>query len=190
MNVETIPNYLSCQNQAFEKKIQSIRPLTIQLEELREVAILTYKIMFVEIVKSLWIVYQKSCMGDLSYMIILPINQLNTQIWPTEIQSYMKLFKFNRNTNDDNHYLTFVNHCLCQLDDQSKEYQHQLTVKTSRLVGYTRSLEYTIEKLVKQGLQSLCMEIDQQIALVQYHYTDSLLKRAYLAQNPNESQVR
>jgi hypothetical protein len=63
-------------------------------------------------------------------------------------------------------------------------------MKTSRLIDYTCSLKYIIEEFVQQGLQSLRTEIDQQIALVQYDYTDSLLKRAYLAQNPNENQVR
>jgi hypothetical protein len=75
INFETIPNYFSRQNQAFEKKMQSIRPLTIQLEELREIGILIYKIMFVEIVKSLWIVYRKSATGDFPSMIILPNNR-------------------------------------------------------------------------------------------------------------------
>jgi hypothetical protein len=196
IDFETIPDYLSRQNQAFENKIHSIRPPTIQLEELREIAILIYKIMFLEIVKSLWIVYRTSGMGGGGGgsgnlpSIILQINQLNMEIWPPEVQSYMKLFKFNQNINEDNPCLSFVNHCLYQLDDQSKEYHHQLNVKTSRLVDYTRSLEYVIEKFVQQGLQPLRIETDQQIALVQYHYTDGLLKRAYLAQNPTENQVR
>jgi hypothetical protein len=120
INFETIPNYFSRQNQAFEKKMQSIRPLTIQLEELREIGILIYKIMFVEIVKSLWIVYRKSATGDFPSMIILPNNRLDMKICPPQVQSYMKLFQFNQNTNEDNSCLTFINHCLCLLDDRSK----------------------------------------------------------------------
>ncbi|CAF5165248.1 unnamed protein product, partial [Rotaria magnacalcarata] len=34
------------------------------------------------------------------------------------------------------------------------------------------------------------IEYDCQIALVQYHYTDAVLKRQYLIENPNENQIQ
>jgi hypothetical protein len=192
MNFEIIPDYLSSENQTFENKIHSIRPLTINMEELREAAILMHKIMTIDIIQSLWIVYRKSGIGDLPCT--LPINyQYDTKIWPKEVQSLMKLqqSQIPKYINEhDNPCLTFVNYCLHDLEDKNAQYQRELNMKTSRLIDYTCSLKYIIEEFVQQGLQSLRTEIDQQIALVQYDYTDSLLKRAYLAQNPNENQVR
>ena len=188
IDFNTIPDYLSKTNQAFEKKIHSILPSTINVEDLRKVAMLMYKIICLDLVHSLWIVYRKSGTGDLSST--LAIHQVDKKIWPIEVQTSMKLSKVQRHTDEDNPCLTFVNHYLHQFNDQSKQYRTQLNAKTSRLVGYTRSLEHIIEKFVQQGLISKRIEIDREIALVQYHYTDVLLKRAFLTQNPNENQVK
>ena len=187
INFDIIPDYLSKRNQAFEKKIHSILLSTINVDDLRKVAMLMCKIICLDLVHSLWIVYRKSGTGDLPSS--LAIHQVNTKIWPIEVQSYMKLTKFQCHTGEDNPSLTFVNHYLQQFNDQSKQYRIQLNTKTSRLMGYTRSLEHIIEKFVQQGLISKRIEIDREIALVQYHYTDVLLKRAFLVQNPNEDQV-
>ena len=192
MNIDfnTVPDYLSKSNQTLEKKIHSILPSTINVEELRKIALLMYKVISLDLVHSLWIVYRKSGMGELQSTTLI-INQIHIKkIWPREVQSFMRLSKFQAHQNEDDPCLTFVNHCLRQFNDQSEQYRKQLNMKTSRLVGYTRSLEYNIEKFVQQGLISKRIEIDREIALVQYHYTDVLLKRAYLAQNPNEHQVR
>jgi len=188
INFHIVPDYLSKANPSFEKKIHSILPSTIMIEDLRKVAILIYKIISLELVHSLWIVYQKSGMGNLPSR--LTINQINTKIWPIEVQSNMKLCKFQLEKNDPDPYLTFVNDCLHQFNDESEQYRKQLNMKTSRLLGYTRSLACVIEKFVQQGLTAQRLEIDREIALVQYHYTDVLLKRTYLTQNPNENQVR
>jgi hypothetical protein len=146
--------------------------------------------MSIAIVHSLWIVYQKSGMGNLpSTTLPPPTNQIDRNIWPREVQSLMKQQSQVQYTNADDACLTFVNHCLQKLDDQSEQYRHELNVKTSRLCGYTRSMEYTIEKFIKQNLECIRIETDQQIALVQYYYTDQILERAYLSQNPNENQV-
>ncbi|CAF1241698.1 unnamed protein product [Rotaria sordida] len=71
-----------------------------------------------------------------------------------------------------------------------EQYQRQLHMKTNRLIGYTGNLKCTIEKFVQQGLQTLCLEINQQITSVQYDYTDTLLKHAFFAQNPNHNQIK
>ena len=65
-----------------------------------------------------------------------------------------------------------------------------MKIKTNRLIGYTHSLEYNIEKFIRQGLTSKRIEIDCELPLVQYDWTDELLKHAYLTQNSNEYQVR
>ncbi|CAF1525959.1 unnamed protein product [Rotaria sordida] len=49
-------------------------------------------------------------------------------------------------------------------------------------------MEYTIEKFVQQGLQSLHIEINEHIATVQYHYTNIIFQQTYFAQNSNTNQ--
>jgi hypothetical protein len=189
MDFDFIPDYLCKTNPSFEKKIHCILPSTLNLEELRDIAILIHKIMSIEIVHSLWIVYQKSVMGNLlSTALPLRTNQIDRNICPLEVQSLMKQSQM-QYINEDDACLTFVNHCLKKLDDQSEQYRRKLNVKTSHLCDYTHSMECTIEKFIKQNLECFRIETNQKIALVQYYYTDQILERAYLSQNPTENQL-
>ena len=190
INFDFIPDYLSKTNKSFEKKIYCILPSTINLEELRDIATLMHKIMSIEIVHSLWIIYQKSGEGNLPSTTLPTTNQIDRKIWPIQVQSLMKKQSpILPSINDHNACLTFINHCLHELNMKSNQYRHELKVKASRLHGYTHSLECTIEKFIKQNLECSRIDIDQQIASVQYDYTEQILKRAYLSQNPNENQV-
>jgi hypothetical protein len=149
--------------------------------------------MSIKIVSSLWIVYRKSGTGDLPSS-TLSINPLDRKIWPKQIQALVQ--SSHRSSIDqaaavdDDVCLTFVNDCLHELNMNHEQYRHELNVKTSRLLGYTRTMEDRIEKFVQQGLLTQRLDIDHQMALVQYHYIDELLHRVHLAQNPNEHQVR
>jgi len=96
-----------------------------------------------ELVKSLWIVYQKSLTGDLPFH--LSINGFNKKVSPKEIQSAMKLLQeqeqhqnsiaTTNNNSEDILYLNFLKECLYQLDEQSATYRKQMNQQTSRLVG-------------------------------------------------------
>ncbi|CAF1265428.1 unnamed protein product [Adineta steineri] len=182
-----IPSYLSKANQSFDKKIHSVLPKTNNLEQLRSIAILMYKIICINMIRSLWIVYQKSGMGELQTN-LLSINQLNRKIWPQEI-----LLLLNENEivdiNQDNACSTLVNHCLCQLNDKNEEYRRELRLNTTKISDYTPSIEYIIEKFVEQGLIGLRIEIDCQSALVEHDYIDEILKQQYLAQNSTSIQI-
>jgi len=90
--MDSIPDYLSKTNVSFEKKIQSIVPATINVIKLKKIARLLYKILLLELVKSLWIVYRKSITGDLPFN--LSINALNKKVCPKEIQSAIKSLQF------------------------------------------------------------------------------------------------
>jgi hypothetical protein len=85
--------------------------------------------------------------------------------------------------------LRFVEHCLNDLSEQHQQCQCQLSIQTQAVHGYTRIIEYALEKFVKQGLESLHVDIDRQIASIRYQDNDTLLQRAYLAENPDHSQV-
>ncbi|CAF5226114.1 unnamed protein product, partial [Rotaria magnacalcarata] len=96
----------------------------------------------------------------------------------------------NANITDDEKCLLFVDHCQKKLNDQNEIHRNQLRYRTSRVMDYTSAMELTIENFVKQGFMYQRIEYDCQISLVQYHYTDAVLKRQYLIENPNENQVR
>ncbi|CAF1389602.1 unnamed protein product [Adineta steineri] len=139
----------------------------MNLEDLRAIAILMHKIFSIEIIHSLWIVYRKSGMGELQSK--FQTNQIGAKVWPKDVRSRIKTSQIQYIDDDD--------------DDAC------LTL-TSRLPGYNRSIEHIIEKFVQQRLHSLRIEIDQEIALVQYYYTDQILKRTYLDQKSNENQIQ
>lgn len=198
IDLDSIPHYLLKTNPDFQSKISSsILPSTtmMDLEDLRNVAILMHQILSIELIESLWIVYKKMGVGQLVCAIPLSISDtINRKIWPKEVQSYVKQSSMSTTTSTaDNEYdacLMVVNSCLDELTNKSYHYRKKLNDLTSRLHQYSRSLECIIEKFVQQNLQqSLRKKIDQDILLIQYYYTDQLLQHAYLSQNPNENQV-
>ncbi|CAF1344517.1 unnamed protein product [Adineta steineri] len=187
IDFDLIPDYLCQTNQSFKRKVHSILPSTMNLEDLRAIAILIHKIFSIEIIYSLWIVYRKSGMGELQST--FQTNQIGTKVWPKDVRSRIKTSQIQYIDDDDDACLTLVNSCLHDLNTKNNQYRRELIVKTSRLPGYNRSIEHIIEKFVQQRLHSLRIEIDQEIALVQYYYTDQILKRTYLDQKPNENQM-
>ncbi|CAF1427995.1 unnamed protein product [Adineta steineri] len=193
MDFDLIPDYLLKTNHSFEKRISCILPSNDHLEELRNITILIHKLMSIEIVHSLWIVYQKAGMGNLPSITIPTIHEINRKIWLKEVRSLLKQQSQTEDINeidyDDDACLIFVSNCLHDFNNKSQQYRRELNLKTSCLSDYTRSLECIIEKFVKENLKYFRMETDQQIALVQYDYTDQILKRAYFTQNPNENQI-
>ncbi|CAF4134164.1 unnamed protein product [Rotaria sordida] len=184
---QSIPDYLCSKNPSFETKFRTILPSTMNLDEIRDIAILMHKIMSIDIVQSLWIVYRKYGMEEIQSK--RPINVSDTKFWPKEVSSLMKQLK-NDNIIDESSCLIFANQCLQELYNKKEHYRHELNVKTTRLSGYNCNMEYTIEKFVQQGLQSLHIEINEYIATVQYHYTNLIFQHTYFAQNPNTNQIQ
>ena len=162
----SISDYL-CQN--FEEKFQSILPSTIALKGLRDISTLIHKIRLNEIIESLWIIYRKSGMGELQS------TQPNKKIWPIEVQLLMKQSHI-ENVNDDTVCLDFVDNYLNVLKHIREQYQRELNMKTNHLSDYTYTMQNAIKEFIQQGLESLRLEIAEQIALVQYHYRDTILK--------------
>lgn len=196
-NFNSIPDYLCRTNPSFEKKFQCILPSTSNLEELRHIAILMHKITSIDMVYSLWLVYQKSYTGDLQQPTLSMKNSYDRKVCPKEVLSLMKRPQQNSHIHQDTNKidcnqtcLTFINDYLRQLNQQNEESRQQLQKKSSQLLGYTRGLEHNLDKFVQQGLSSQRIELDRDMALVQYDYTDELFKRAYLALNPSDHQVR
>ena len=67
--IEKIPNYLTRQNSSFQKMLQQVQSkitttvTTSKIEELREIALLIYKIMVIQTYHLQWSAYLKSGLG-------------------------------------------------------------------------------------------------------------------------------
>ena len=185
MNFESVPHYLCQGNPLLSRHMQLIIPPNSSLEALREVALVMHKTMTNTIVHALWIVYRKSGIGELP----LPVSAYrgDCRVWPLEVQSLAK--QLVESSIDGDACLRFVEHCLNDLREQQEQCQCELPIKAQAVPGYTRIIEYALEKFVKQGLASLRVEMNRQIASVRYRYSDTILQRAYLATKPDDCQV-
>ena len=186
MNFDSVPHHLCEGNPLLSRHMQLIMPPNSSLEALREVALVMHKTMTITIVQALWIAYRKSGIGELP----LPVSAYrgDCRVWPPEVRSLTK--QLVEPSIDDDACLRFVEHCLNDLSEQHAQCQCELPIKAQAVPGYTRIIEYALEKFVKQGLASLHVDIDRQIASVRYRYSDTILQRAYFATKPDDCQVR
>ena len=186
MDFDTVPDYLGQTNPLFATHMQTILPPANSLETFREVAILMHKMMTINIVHALWLVYRTSGIGALPS----PLSSYrgDRNVWPTEVQSLADQ-RIDPSVDKNDAYLRFVEECLNDLSEQNQQCQRDLRTKTQDLRGYTRTIEHALETFVRQGLQTLKIDMDWQISFVRYHYIDELMRRAYLAENPNDHQV-
>ena len=175
---ENIPFYLSKDSKSFEHIVEHVSS-SETIEEIRQMAILMYQLAIIHLQKSLWMTYLKSGTGKLKSCIT---GNVGPSIWPVEVQSMMKRLV---NENDHTACLTLVNDHLSDLENQIGQYQTELTMKKNQLSNYIQ----TIETFVQQGLASIRLDIQHQIALVQYTYNDRILESKYLQHTPTENQV-
>jgi hypothetical protein len=200
--LEIIPNYLTKQNISFKELIHqvlsSITPAeksnnnANNMDELRKIAILLYKILVIQTYEYLWKTYLKSGTGHLiipsetkqklSYSTTLPI-------WPKEIKTIVLSNKKDK-TNENEICLKFTNGQLNALQHQLKQYQQEFNIKANNFQGYTLSIQKILMTYIEQNLNSsLNKKIEHQIELVHYDYHIRALKLECLRHKPNEYQV-
>jgi hypothetical protein len=126
-------------NEAFEKMIYQTSSVKHLMKELRQIAILMYTIMSIQMSHSLWTIYLKSGMGtqksDQSHAI---------KVWPIEVKSLV----MKQVTNEDEDCLTYVNNCLHHLDDKMKQYQTELNTKKSHIYVDTQMIEIFVQQVM------------------------------------------
>ncbi len=204
-HIKKIPDFLTKRNEPFRQMLRQALSTTTtaaessnkndyknNIEALRHIAILIYKIILIQTYQTLWTTYLKSGMGQL----IIQSSQnsstypTNIKIWPKEIKTMIQSTTSMNKTNDNEKiYMAFVNNNLHQLDNQLKQYDTELKIQTTNFNGYILIIQQMIEAYIEQNLRLFCMEVEHQIQLVHYDYHIRALKIEYLRQNPNEYQV-
>ncbi|CAF1437271.1 unnamed protein product [Adineta steineri] len=186
--IEKIPNFLTKHNNSFKQMlyeaqllIKSTSPTTtIDIKQLREVAIIIYKIMIIQTYHLLWTAYLKSGEGDLI------ISSETVSIWPKDITS---LFKLNNTTNSHEIYLNFVNQQLHALDHQLNICKTELNTKKNNICGYSLMVQKIIEAYIEKHIQSFRLKIEHQIELMHYDCHIRIFKLEYIRHNPNQYQI-
>ncbi|CAF3011673.1 unnamed protein product [Rotaria sp. Silwood2] len=193
--IQKIPDFLTKRNKSFKQMIrQVISTATIEIsnktkEELRQIAILIYKIMFVQTNYSLWTTYLKSGMGQL----IIPLAEkfnfpTNLHIWPKAIKILMQKSTKINTINENEICMNLVNIKLIELDNQLKQYQAELNKIRNGFYGYILQHQHLIERYIEQNMSSLRREIEHKIELIHYDYHIQAFKLQYLRHNPNNYQ--
>jgi hypothetical protein len=198
---EKIPDYLTKRNQSFRQMLHqavstittstSNKNTTTHIESLRHIAILIYKIMFIEIYHALWTTYLKSGMGQLiipsqakqsSYSTTVPI-------WPKQIKILAQLTNGKKTVDEHEFYLKFVQDYLHEFNQRSTQYQMELNLKAKNVQGYSLTIQKIIQTYIERNLQSFRMDMENQIELIHYDYHIRALKLEYLRHKPNAYQV-
>ncbi|CAM4976341.1 unnamed protein product [Rotaria socialis] len=197
--LEIIPNYLTKQNISFKELMHQVlssiitttEKLKNNMDELRKIPILIYKIMVIQTYQYLWKTYFKSGTGQL----IVPSEtkqklfySTTLPIWPKEIKAIVLSNKKDR-TNENEICLKFVNNQLNELQRQLKQYQQELNIKANNFQGYTISIQEKLMTYIEPNLNSsLSKKIEHQVELIHYDYHIQALKLEYFQHKPNEYQ--
>ena len=188
---ETIPSYLTKRNESFQQLMrhaQSVMITTaaVNLEELRKISILIYKIMIIQTYHLLWTTYLKSGRGQL----FVPADGTTTiPIWPKELQAFFVQHSTTNQTNENDMYLTCVNSQLSELDRQLKQSKNELNTKANNLHGYTLTVQKSIEAYIEQYLRPFRTGIEHRVELIHYDYSIRTLKLEFLRHHPTAHQV-
>jgi hypothetical protein len=206
---DRMPTYLASTNPTFEQKMNSFiqKSLSsINLEQLRHIAFIVYKLTEIELNLLLWSTYLRSGTGQIngneSHATATPMtttttalaSHRNVHLWPDEVKTTMITNKHTTRTmNDIDHdsCLAYVHEILRQLREKSLHHQSQLQ-ETKQALKHCFTLE--MEDAVKQYVEHYCMilgraHVNSKIAIVTYDYQDRLLELEFQEQTPYEYQL-
>ncbi|CAF3485867.1 unnamed protein product [Rotaria socialis] len=198
-SVEWMSNYLSSTNGTFD---EMLRPLLlkktffkyIDIEDLRQFAIIMHNMKCIELDQSLWNTYLKSGTGKLNQQQQQQQQQQKIQWWPMEIKIRMieraQTTIKNPKEIDDESCLDYVQRVLLKFDQQTVFYQEQLkTIKERLRNSMTEEIENAIITFVQQqGISLYRAHIDRRIAGVEYDYKDQLILLEFYKERPNRNQ--
>ena len=194
---DTIPTYLSSNNDGFRKLVNEISTMmttaataTTSLAEslhteddVRQIAMITHKIISTQLFQSLWMAYQKSGTGQLN------MNQTGPLIWPLTVKSSLKK-PIAADANEDDLCMALVMTRLYAFAERIQNYQTELDKYTICLRGDREAIHQTIQRFLQHTLENLRRKIEHKITLVQYDYNDRVLALEFLQLKPSPEWVR
>lgn len=186
IDLHRIPDYLCLTNECFQILFQTHLSLSNEIDLLKDITILMYKMKSIKIIESLWKIYEQSGRGQLQ----LASNNITIKrpIWPSQVWTLLK--QWHRLTNNDNYTCSnLIKYVLDELNQRYESYEKEFQMKIKNSTDYNARLSYTLEKFIEKHNSSLAMKTNQEVLLVQYHYIDQSLQHDYLALNPNHDQV-
>ncbi|CAF4677124.1 unnamed protein product, partial [Rotaria sp. Silwood2] len=168
-------------HQQFEQMVQNLTHTTmtcsINIDELRHVAILIHHSMTSVLKRTLWTTFLKSGTG------LLKTKQQQQEsnglkMWPSLLKSMIKSCShINHTENDvtDEICLNIVQTQLRRLEYQYEYYQNELKEKIKPLSNYEITIAPILRTFIQQNLQSLQIAYEFAIAFIGYEYEDQRL---------------
>lgn len=174
-----------------------------QDKKLQSIAILMYKIKFIELIQSLWITYRKSGVDDLQ---LLPeIQNIDRKVWPQAVlllvEELQPLLFGKEDTNGHSQsqtlpkprnyhtYLSFVDGCLHTFQKRHDQFQSCLADEISHRPDYNNQIQQQLMQLIEQDLLPIQIEINCHIELIHYAYKDAIYQRQYADQISIEERI-
>ena len=196
IDVNKLPEYVTKRNESFRQiRHQALSTMAIvatneNMESLRKIAIIIYKIMLIQMYHALWTIYSKSGHGQLIHQTAEQgIYAVNLPIWPKEIKQMTKLAKI-KGTDQGEVCTQVVQNTLNELNHQLKQYKAELDMKANTITNYSLIIQKMLEAYIEQHLRSFRMHIEHQIELVYHDYHIQALQLEYERHHPNAVQVR
>ena len=183
-------------NNCFEQKMVSHiinRASTIDLEDLRQLAILKHRIAASNLQKKLWTMYLKAGTGQWTTQ-VSEKSTVDRCFWTEQVRNITRSLVFTekiiettqQETTDEvtvRQYLEDFNRTIIQ--DQMA-----LDKMKATLVDFTDEMEKILDTFVEQhGIRLLRLKLNYDIAMLEYDYDTQILERQYLELEPTEVQV-
>ncbi|CAF1505373.1 unnamed protein product [Adineta steineri] len=169
----------------------------VDIDDLRQIALLIYRCAVIELEQSLWSMYLKMGTGTWNIDSSSSSSSLSSpEIWPMELKSTLLLIPAteingddNNNNNIDDRCLQYVNTRLRRLEYKQQKYTDELNAKIQSTDNYKLNFGPQIQLFIEENLQTLRIQYQYAIALTGYEYEDCRFEFEFLAQDPNQQQI-
>ena len=190
---ESIPAYLLPKNRMFHRLVEKVNQAasSIDVESLRQVAILKHQIAALQISKQISLIYLQSGKGELKEP-EAEITPVDRRVWPTQVKSAMLAAKSTTYEGDEHlACVHLVHQRVRQMEEKIQWCQRQVDEAKQSLFGLTPAMDEAIESFVREhGIRPLEMKRDLKIALLGHDYDAKIIERQYARENPNEYQIQ
>ncbi|CAF4991960.1 unnamed protein product, partial [Rotaria sp. Silwood1] len=152
---DQMPNYLTMNHKAFVRMIENLLQNTpsVTSSDLQEMAFFMHQIEAIRMKKDITIIYLKSVTGTLTEP-ELDLIEVDRRVWPMQVKSLLLSNHPMTTTNDVNQpdqqtaCEKLINQRLEELNEEIQYYQEKLLAKKNSLIGFTLTMNETIEKFV------------------------------------------